>query len=307
MATVSAPATRPFDFGESLAFLAGFAPCADDVVLAGRRLVVGGFVPEPFVARVAAADGTRPDDATGGSADAGALAVDVEWLDESGDEGTVVDRLRGHLSLDDDLRPLYAAAADDPPFARVVGGLHGYHHVRFPTPFEAACWAALSRRSPLPTARELKRDLVEACGRIASVDGGSIQLFPTPRMVLSDAEDVRTALGNERTSGTILSAAERFVSADLAALDDEDLVAALVDVPGFDDWAAEFVAIRGFGRMRLLPRADDRLRIAVADLYDLGRGAASDEDLRHLSDRYGSQRGYWAHYVRVWTSRRRGE
>lgn len=76
------------------------------------------------------------------------LAVDIEWLDEGGDEAAVTTWLSGFLSLNDDLAPVYEAARDDPVFTQIVDTLYGLHHVRFSIPFEAACWTALSQQTP---------------------------------------------------------------------------------------------------------------------------------------------------------------
>lgn len=307
MPALSVPVTPPFDFARSLAFLDSLTPCQGDNVCTRDRLITGGFVPAvdpdpaarfasvPFVATV------RPSGET-------ELSVEADFPEVAGETEGVAAWLSAHLSLVDDLGPLYAAAADDPPFGRVVDDLYGYHHVRFPTPFEAACWAALSQRTPMATARSLKRNLVDAVGRVETVDGAELALFPTPERVAADPDAVADALNHERKTRTVLAAAEAFTETDLAALDDDALVARLHDVWGFGDWSAEFVALRGFGRLDRVPRGERRLRAAVADLYGLDRddGLATDADLDRLSDPYGPLAGYWAHYVRVWVFRRDG-
>lgn len=295
--TVEVEATPPFDFGKSLAFLDGFVPCTGDHQCGGRTLTAGGFADErPFVTQVRETERS--------SVDTPSLAVDVEWPDGRRDENAVVTWLRRFLSLDDDFTEFYATARDDPPFASVVDDLWGYHQARFPTPFEAACWAALSQRTPMRVARDRKDALVEACGRVVTVDSGSVACFPSPRSVLADPEAVEEAIGNERKAKTVLAAAETFDAEDLSTLTDDALAARLHEIWGFGPWSVEFVSIRGFGRMNRLPSRERRLREAVASLYDLGCGEASDADLRELSAPYDPFGGYWAHYVRVWAFRR---
>jgi len=284
---------QPFDFTQSLAFLRGFAPCAGDHRCTTDALATGGYADElPFLARVVAKGA--------------ALDVAVGWLDEPDDLDAVGAWLRDFLSLDDDLTALYAAAAADPPFGRVVEALHGHHHVRFSAPFEAACWAALSQRTPMAVARRRMRALVAACGRVVAADGGEVALFPTPSRVLAEPAAVRDAIGADRKSRTVLAAAEAFAGEDLAALDDGALRERLDAVWGFGPWSSEFVALRGFGRLSGLPRTERRLREAVAALYDLDAEEASDVDLDRLSAPYAPMWGYWAHYVRVWAARRDG-
>lgn len=86
----------PFEFTQSLAFLRGLILCSGDHACIERTLTTGGS-DSPFLARVT-------------EADAETLSVDIEWL-------------RGFLSLDDDLSPLYEAAETDPAFGRVVDAL----------------------------------------------------------------------------------------------------------------------------------------------------------------------------------------
>src|SRR5699024_78054 len=146
----------PFELGQSIEFLNGFAPCAGDHHCERNRLITGGFAEGlPFVAHVT--DRGRESDH---------LSLDVNWIDDHGDETAVVEWLSDFLSLSDDLTSLYEAASDDAPFEHVVEDLYGLHHVRFPTPFEAACWAALSQQTPMSLAKRQKQALIEACGRI---------------------------------------------------------------------------------------------------------------------------------------------
>lgn len=286
--------TPPFDFASSLAFVDRFAPCAADRHCQDETLVTGGFAGEhPFVATVR----TRETWAEGG---ADVLAATIDWPVGRGDPDAVGEKLRASFSLDDDLQPLYGVAADDPPFESVVATLHGYHHVRFPTPFEAACWAALSQRTPWSLATRQKQALVDAAGYVAEVDGETIVCFPTPAGVLGHRSGVEAAIDHERKVRTILEAARAFDGEPLAALPDDALRERLQEVWGFGPWSSEFVALRGFGRMSRLPRTERRLGEAVARLYELDEPAASDEDLDRLSAPYAPQRGYWAHYVRVW-------
>lgn len=282
---------EPFEFEQSLASLRGFVPCSGDHLCSTRSLTTGGYADElPFVVRV-----TEEDKRT--------LSVEVDWLENTGDLDEVAAWLSAFLSLNDDLTGLYAVASSDPPFERVVEGLYGYHHVRFSTPFEAACWAALSQRTPMSVSKNLKQALVEACGRTVEVDGEEILLFPSAKMVRDDASTVRDAIDNERRAKTVPAAAAAFAREDLSALDDAALRERLTDIWGFGEWSSEFVVLRGFGRLSGIPRTERRLREAVAELYGLETEEATDSDLDRLSEPYEPLEGYWAHYIRVWAFR----
>ncbi|RDI71353.1 DNA glycosylase family protein [Halopelagius longus] len=300
--SLALPVAPPYDFRRSVEYFDQFAPAAGGTARHRDAVVTGGFAPEPFVARL------RADES-------GLVHARVEWIEEPGDGSAVAERLDSFLSLSDDLSPLYDAAASDPAFARAVADLYGYHHVRFPTPFEAACWAVLSRRTPTLTALRRKRSLAESAGRVVSVDGlrpprrpasgdveeSPLRLFPTPERVAAASDAVRETLDDD-PARAVLGAAAAFESEDLSALSSRSLVARLCEIRGFDPRSATFVARRGFGRTSLLPVRERRLRTAVADLY--GLDDATDDDIVRLSDPYGDSRGYWAHYVRAWASLR---
>lgn len=280
----------PFEFSQSLAFIRGFTPCSGDHICADRTLTTGGYAGDcPFIVRVT---------------ETKTLSVEVQWITERGDKEAVAEWLRRFLSLDDDLTGLYEAAETDPAFERVVDEMYGYHHVRFTTPFEAACWAALSQRTPMQVAKGLKQSLVEACGRTVQIDGQEVLLFPTPEMVANNAPAVKNAIDHDRKSKTVLAAAEAFVGDDLATLGDAALRDRLGAIWGFGEWSSEFIALRGFGRLSKLPRTEARLREAVADLYELDTDEADDTDLDRLSEPYAPLEGYWAHYIRIWAFRK---
>lgn len=283
--TLVLPATAPFEFSLSASYVAGSAPCTRGRVGRSAELVIGGHAPEPFVASLSP-DG--PD----------AVRAYVDWLDLPGDGAAVAARLDAFLSLSDDPTPMYEAARTDEAFARVVDALFGYHHVRFPTPFEAACWAAVSRRGTRPVAAHRRDALVRAIGRVVSVDGAELHAFPTPGAVRGRPADVRVAVGDDRTAATVLAAADAFLETDLRELATDELRTRLESVRGFGPRAAAFVALRGFGRTSVRPTPDARLRAAVADAY--GVEDVTADDVRELAAPYGDARGYWAHYLRAW-------
>ncbi|MEJ2210731.1 MAG: DNA-3-methyladenine glycosylase 2 family protein [Anaerolineae bacterium] len=282
----------PFDLAQSLAFLKGFPPLAGDQAFEANRLVSGGYAQgRPFLARVH--QGVAGE----------SLPVEIEWLRGPGSPEVVGQWLTRYLSLDDDLKPFYRIARGDPVLAPIVEDLYGYHHVRFPTPFEAACWAALSQRTPWQVARGLKQKLVEVAGEVVFADDARIALFPSPERILSNRLAVEQAIGHRRKARTLLAAAEAFLAGDLYELDDEDLADRLQAIWGFGAWSSEFILLRGFGRLDRIPTSERRLRKAVARLYGLDKPEASEEDLHRLGGRYGDQVGYWAHYIRGWADR----
>jgi DNA-3-methyladenine glycosylase II len=137
----------PFDFELSLRFAEGFGPASGDQVVGAGTLWKAFRVGGDTVA-------TRTQST--GDTDHPALEVEVGGADDPATVDAAIRLVGDYLSVDDDLAPFLEIAAGDPPMAARARELRGMHHVRFPTPFEAACWAVLSQRTPIAMARRTK-------------------------------------------------------------------------------------------------------------------------------------------------------
>jgi DNA-3-methyladenine glycosylase II len=282
----------PFDFAKSLAFLGTF-PATE-----GEQT----FEPNAFTKAL------RTDGATVAFRVQDAGTVREPRLDYrvlSGSELTatarqqVVARIASFLSLDDDLEPFYALAADDPALRPVVERLYGLHQVRFLTPFENACWAVLSQRIPIAMARRLKQALVERFGGSIQVDGVRYRAFPEPADLLGTGEaEVSELIRNDRKARHLTAVARAFAAVDedwLRTGPHGEVETWLRSIEGVGNWSAAFVLFRGLGRGERLPTSkpflDAAHRIYGPDL--------EAEDVRAIAERYGPWRGYWALYLRA--------
>ncbi|MBM7774460.1 DNA-3-methyladenine glycosylase II [Actinokineospora baliensis] len=282
------PATAPFDFGASLRFIRGFPAmvgeqgAGSDVLTKAVRengVVVG--------ARLAAADG--------------GLACELESAGPITEETVtaVAARLGFHLGLDDDLVPFYALAEQDPPFARVVDRLRGYHQVKFPSPLEMLCWAVLCQRVPMPVARAMKLAIVDHFPNTVTLDGAVLSAFPDLDQLLSlDEPTLHGLIGNARKAGYLyrgLRAWAEIDENDLRTGDYDEVRERLLALPGVGPWSATFILIRGLGRMERMSPDKEGLH-AAAKVY--GR-PISESEFTALADHYGPHQGYWGHYLRV--------
>jgi DNA-3-methyladenine glycosylase II len=122
-------ATPPFDFNHSLHFLDQFGPAM------GQQNIGGGVLTRAFsqagvcIAFRVRSTGTITQPRLGYS-----LFSETELTDES--RSDAADNIAFFLSLSDDLTPFYEIGRGDPAFAPIIQRLHGYHQVKFPTPFE---------------------------------------------------------------------------------------------------------------------------------------------------------------------------
>ncbi|WP_020662391.1 DNA-3-methyladenine glycosylase family protein [Amycolatopsis benzoatilytica] len=290
VATLDLPTAEPFDFAASLRFIERF-PAMTGEQDSGNGVLVKAIREAGTVVGVRLrAAGQRPG-----------LVAELftdEPISDAAREA-VRDRLTFFLGLDDDLREFYSLAAADPPFEAVVRKLHGYHHVKFPSPLEMLCWSILCQRVPLPAARDMKRALVEACGNEVAVDGVMHQAFPDLEQLLAfDGARWLELLGNQRKADYLHRALPLWAQLSENFLrhgDYDEIQNALLRLPGIGPWSATFLLIRGLGRMERMAPDREALR-AAARVY--GKPISESEFLE-IADRYGPWRGYWGHYLRV--------
>ncbi len=139
------PCQPPFDLGLSLQFLCGFAPMQDEqavergvltqaLMVNGRGVVARVFQPHSEGER---GDGPRLR-----------YALACEGAIDDATEAAAVEGLASFLSTSEDLGPFYALTERDPALWRPAARrLRGLHHVKFPSPFEAACWGVTNQRA----------------------------------------------------------------------------------------------------------------------------------------------------------------
>jgi DNA-3-methyladenine glycosylase II len=230
--------------------------------------------------------------------------VRYEVLADRDVEAQVREHLRAFLSLDDDLGPFYDAATGDEPFVPIVRRLHGLHHVRLPSPFEAACWVVLAAHAPIPAARAMKRRLVERYGPAREVDGKLHRAFPEQGVLAAAAPaELAGTIGNERRAAFLRSVVETFEDVDLDLLrsgDWDEADAWLRSIKGVGPWGSAFVLLRSMGRMDRMSLDMKPLRQAVEEVY--GPGAS----VERRAERYAPWLGYWALYLRLGVSPRFG-
>ena len=275
----------PFDFGQSLAFAEGFTPTRAETGTANgtltRLLSLEGRAVELNVRE-------------------GGEALRLHARSEGPLDGAaLLDRARFWLSLDDDLGPFYRLAEADPPFAPVLARLHGYHQVKFVTPFEALAWALLTQRTPQAVARRLKRTLSDTIG--PALDGK--HAFPEPGAVAEASAAQLADLMPALKAGRLQAAARAFSKTPedwLRRAPLDEVRAWLLALPGVGPFSASLTLIRGLGRMAAGVEGGGmdaaHLLDAARQVYGPGLDAA---DLGRLAEHYGDQRGWWAHYLRA--------
>ncbi|THF66694.1 DNA-3-methyladenine glycosylase 2 family protein [Deinococcus sp. Arct2-2] len=288
----------PFDFAQTLAFVSGFTPTSDEQKLEAQSLAKAVRIHRQTVGF---------DLHSVGTLDAPELRCYLFGNAPLNSEikEAALKRVRFFLSLDEDLGPFYALAQQDVPFQRVLRQLYGYHQVKFLTPFENACWAVLTQRTPGDTARGMKRRLVDTYGGSVQIGNSVLWAFPEPAdLAGASVAELRTLLKHPRKGESLAAVVQAFGQVEEEWLRQgplSEVRAWLRGIYGFGEWSANFVLLRGLGRMEgaVLDDPDSvftrELMNAAAKVY----GPMSFEALSAHAHRYVVCQGYWAHYLRV--------
>lgn len=296
----------PFDFEKSLDFIGEFAPMAGEQTLAPRSLTKTISLNGKAIVFQIRARGT----------------VEIPELDytlysaqklSKAEQEKVVERVRFFLSLDDDLKPFYAIAKRDEKFAPVVRRLYGLHQVKFLTPFENAVWAVLTQRQPMRVAHQVKMALIEKYGprlRVslsAKAAGVEYRAFPeAAELYPVSASELNLLVRNERKTDYLRAVIEAFYNVDetfLYQAPTQELREWLLNIKGIGAWSADFVLLRGLGRVEWMRMSEYSLRgdpfgKAIQKVYSNG-STLSNAERERLTRTYGDWQGYWAYYLRV--------
>ena len=212
--------------------------------------------------------------------------VEVEPLEE--DTATVVLKLLG-AEFD-----LAGFAPDDPVLATHAGRLRGLRPALAPDPFEMLVGAITAQQISLKAATAVRNRFVERFG----VRADHAYAFPAPEAVASAQPETLTALGFSRSKARYVLALARseLDFAGLAALPDDEVKRALMELPGVGEWTADWFLARHLARPHAWPAGDLALRYAVSAFYGDGR-VLTIEETRELGRRFEPFENLTAHYL----------
>jgi DNA-3-methyladenine glycosylase II len=179
------------------------------------------------------------------------------------------------LGLTVDLAPFDAMAAADPLLDRLARRMRGLKPPRFPSVFEALVNAVACQQLSLAVGIHLLNRLTAAYGRpvAGSVDG--LHAFPNAQDLSTVAPGELRRLGFSRAKAhTIVDVARQTAGGaldleDLRTLDDPEAMACLTSLRGVGRWSAEYVLLRGLGRVNVFPGDDVGARNKLERFLDI--------------------------------------
>jgi DNA-3-methyladenine glycosylase II len=166
------------------------------------------------------------------------------------------------LGLGVDLSSFYDMAAADSLLEPVVARFRGLKPPRFPTVFESLLNAVANQQLSLEAGLSLLNRLVAVHGKTATTGPTSLHAFPGPHELAALEPHELADIGfSRRKAATIIEVSQSVVAGrldleNLDRFDDDEVVSRLTSLSGIGRWSAEYVLLRGLGRLHVFPGDD---------------------------------------------------
>ena len=132
----------------------------------------------------------------------------------------------------------------------------------------------------------------------------SILSFPEPSNLVAASAELPQLVSNKRKTEYLSCVANVFSKVDeqwLRIAPYDEVYDWLTDIKGVGVWSANFIMIRGLGRMDELSNIEPQLALDVARIYSGKEEPISNEDVCQIAEKYGNWKGYWAYYLRIYS------
>jgi DNA-3-methyladenine glycosylase II len=208
------------------------------------------------------------------------------------------------LSLDHDGEAFLAVGDRDPVIGRLQAVAPGLRPPQFHSPYEAAAWSVLSARRPARQMAQVRLRLAEAYGTGFTLAGQRWHSFPTPAALLR----VEEFPGIPEVKLTRLHAVARAALdgrldvARLAAMDPDEAMAEVRELPGIGPFYAALVVIRACGLADVLVVNEATAQHSMAELYRLP-GPPGPDEVARLAEPWRPFRTWAAVLIRAAASR----
>jgi len=167
------------------------------------------------------------------------------------------------LGLEHDLSDFYRVASKDKILGPLVERLRGMKPVRFPTFFEAFANAIACQLVSLSAGMHVLNRIAEAYGETRRAAGATMHSFATASNIArADRESLRVLGLSRQKADYLIDLARLAIDPSnrdfdyLTTLDDAAAIARLLEIRGVGRWTAEYVLLRGAGRIKIFPGDD---------------------------------------------------
>ncbi len=177
-------------------------------------------------------------------------------------EGEIAALLTRMLGLELDLTPFYQMASRDPKLRDLVEKYRGLKPVQFPTIFESLANAFACQQFTMAAGLQLLNRLAES-GSVATETGNRKSFgFPEPSDLIHISPRTFRKIGFSRQKTRAFRQLSRGIVTGVLDLDalarytNETAIGFLLGLRGVGRWTAEYVLLRGLGRLDVFPGDD---------------------------------------------------
>jgi len=215
-------------------------------------------------------------------------------LDQQTAAQAIVHRM---LGLAVDVQPFQVLAAKRPELKPLVEQFRGVRPPRFPTIFEALVNAISCQQISLDAGITLLNRLAETYGPGLSDGEDTAHAFPRPEDVLDIPEEDFRKLGFSYQKARATKAAAYAIASgelqpeELEHASNEEALSKLQTIRGIGRWSAEYVLLRGLGRLDIFPGDDIGGQNNIQKLLGLS-ARPGYEELKTLADAWHPYAGF---------------
>lgn len=169
----------------------------------------------------------------------------------------------------------YTIARRDEKLKFLSNRFMGLKPPRFPTVFEALVNAIACQQLSLDFGITLLNRLTNAIGRELALTKGKANAFPSPyELRLIADEDLRAMSFSRQKAGYLLNLANTIVDGEkkienISELSNKEMSETLQELIGVGRWTAEYVMLRGLGKLDIFPGDDAGAQNSLQKLLNL--------------------------------------
>ena len=217
--------------------------------------------------------------------------------------GSLKKTLRSMFDPTFDFDHFYAIAKRDATMRTIARKLRGLRPVRPPTIFESVIIAITEQQISLHAAIAIRSRLVERYGDTVARDARVFHAFPTPESLTKARLAGLRKVGLSATKARCITEFSRRIASHefnlnrLTQMDNSQVVTELTKFRGIGKWTAEYVLVRGMGRVNSLPADDLGIRRAVSQAYFKSRRVSAEDVRVTLTRKFAPYSGIAAFYL----------
>ncbi|NLV82376.1 MAG: DNA-3-methyladenine glycosylase 2 family protein [Synergistaceae bacterium] len=198
-------------------------------------------------------------------------------------KGSLIAVIETMLGTKRDCADFYDTAARSDNLYSLANRFKGAKTPRFPTVFEAVANGIACQQLSIEFGITLLNRLSSAVGKSLTLKSGVVHAFPSPEEVISlTMEELGSMSFSKQKARALLELAKTIIDGEteienFAEFDDDEISEMLQKLRGVGRWTAEYVMLRGMGRLNVFPGDDVGAQKSLQNWLNLPTRPAYDE------------------------------